>query len=247
MSLDLTDTSVVEEGAPRPSRNHHHRPKRQVMLYVHLSRAAVEGIGTARLEQGNQLITAGQVRDWCGTAGNVIVKPVLDLEAHDPVDSPTSCPSGTPRPPRSGTGPASSPGAPAPPAAATPTTPSRTAAADPPARATSRSCADDTTGSRPTATGPTPSSNPGCISGPRSTGTSTSATPTAPSTSAPTDVVSRQALRAFLNHRSNYPARARGHRHAHPADTGPGQPRWPKGQISRRRPRPRRTPRDPPA
>ena len=59
---------VVEEGAPRPSRNHHH-PKRQVVLYVHLSRAALEGVGTARLEKGNQLITAGQVRDWCATAG----------------------------------------------------------------------------------------------------------------------------------------------------------------------------------
>ena len=80
------DRSVVEEGAPRPSRNHHHA-KRQVVLYVHLSRAALEGVGTARLENGNQLITAGQVRDWCGTAGKVIVKPVLDLEAHDPVDT----------------------------------------------------------------------------------------------------------------------------------------------------------------
>ena len=58
-----------------------------MVLYVHLSRAALEGVGTARLEQGNQLITAGQVRDWCGTAGNVVVKPVLDLEAHDPVDT----------------------------------------------------------------------------------------------------------------------------------------------------------------
>ncbi len=47
-----------------------------------------KAIGTARLEQGNQLITAGQVRDWCHTAGNITVKPVIDLEAHDPVDSP---------------------------------------------------------------------------------------------------------------------------------------------------------------
>ena len=37
---------VVEEGAPSPSRNHH-RPKRQVVLYVHLSRAALGGTGTA--------------------------------------------------------------------------------------------------------------------------------------------------------------------------------------------------------
>ena len=85
LSPDLTDIRVVEEGAPRPSRNHH--PKRQVVLYVHLSRAALEGVGTARLEQGNQLVTAGQVRDWCATAGKITVKPVLDLEAHDPVDT----------------------------------------------------------------------------------------------------------------------------------------------------------------
>ncbi len=58
-----------------------------MILYVHLSRAAVDGIGTARLENGNQLVTAGQVRDWCGTAGQITVKPVLDLEAHDPVDT----------------------------------------------------------------------------------------------------------------------------------------------------------------
>ena len=62
-------------------------PKRQVVLYVHLAAAALEGVGTARLEQGNQLVTAGQVRDWCGTAGKITVKPVLDLEAHDPVDT----------------------------------------------------------------------------------------------------------------------------------------------------------------
>ena len=37
LSLDLTENRVVEEGAPRPSRNHH--PKRQVVLYVHLSPA----------------------------------------------------------------------------------------------------------------------------------------------------------------------------------------------------------------
>ena len=58
-------------------------PPAKVVLYVHLSRTP----STARLEQGNQLVTAGQVRDWCGTAGRVVVKPVLDLEAHDPVDS----------------------------------------------------------------------------------------------------------------------------------------------------------------
>ena len=72
--------SVVEEGAPRPSRNH----PRKIVLYVHLSQDAL----TARLEQGNQLITPGQVRDLCGAASQVVVKPVLDPTAHDPVETP---------------------------------------------------------------------------------------------------------------------------------------------------------------
>ena len=56
--MDLTDPSVVEEGAPRPSRNH----PRKVVLYVHLSQDAL----AARVEQGNQLITPGQLKQWCG-------------------------------------------------------------------------------------------------------------------------------------------------------------------------------------
>ena len=74
--------SVVEEGAPRPSRNH----PRKIVLYVHLSQDAL----TARLEHGNHLITPGQLRDLCGAAGQVVVKPVLDPTAHDPVDTPSS-------------------------------------------------------------------------------------------------------------------------------------------------------------
>ena len=84
LALDLT-IQVVEEGAPRPSRNHHHEAAGRPLRPPHPG--SLEGVGTARLEKGNQLVTAGQVRDWCGTAGKVIVKPVLDLEAHDPVDT----------------------------------------------------------------------------------------------------------------------------------------------------------------
>ncbi len=72
--------SVVEEGAPRPSRNH----PRKIVLYVHLSQDAL----TARLEHGNHLITPGQLRDLCGAASQVVVKPVLDPTAHDPVETP---------------------------------------------------------------------------------------------------------------------------------------------------------------
>jgi hypothetical protein len=45
----------------------------------------------ARLERGHTQITAGQVRDWCGAAGSVVVRPVLDPwnpDCHDPVGSP---------------------------------------------------------------------------------------------------------------------------------------------------------------
>ena len=84
LALDL-DVSVVEEGAPRPSRNH--RTQRQVVLYVHLARAALEGVGTATVGAGQP---AGHRRPGprlVPTAGKITVKPVLDLEAHDPVDS----------------------------------------------------------------------------------------------------------------------------------------------------------------
>ena len=112
LALDLT-TPVVEEGAPRPSRNHH--AKRQVVLYVHLSRAALEGIGTARLEQGNQLVTAGQVRDWCGTAGTRGREAGARPRGPRPGRHRRRPRTGTPRSPPSGTRPASSPGAPGPP------------------------------------------------------------------------------------------------------------------------------------
>ena len=68
---------MVEAGAPRRVRNH----PRKIVLYVHLSQDAL----TARLEHGNHLITPGQLRDLCGEASQVVVKPVLDPTAHDPV------------------------------------------------------------------------------------------------------------------------------------------------------------------
>jgi len=65
----------------------------------------------------------------------------------------------------------------------TATTPRNTTRAEPPVRATSHRCVDDTTGSRRTPPGVTPRSNAGPICGPARTATSTSATTTAPSTS----------------------------------------------------------------
>ncbi len=79
MALDLNPTSVEPVETSR----------RQVVMYVHLSDQALAGAaGTARLERGNSQVTAGQVRDWCQTAGKITVKPVIDLDAHDPVESP---------------------------------------------------------------------------------------------------------------------------------------------------------------
>jgi hypothetical protein len=64
-------------------------PPRQVVLYVHLSHAAVDGVdgvdgldSVARLERGNSLVSVEQVRTWCGNPDTQItVKPVIDLEA----------------------------------------------------------------------------------------------------------------------------------------------------------------------
>jgi len=54
---------------------------RQVVLHVHLSESAVTGSDpVARLERGDALVTAEQVRTWCGHPdARVVVKPVIDL------------------------------------------------------------------------------------------------------------------------------------------------------------------------
>ena len=56
---------------------------RQVVLYLHLAQAALTGGDpVVRLERGNALVTAEQVRAWCGRPDTQItVKPVLDLDA----------------------------------------------------------------------------------------------------------------------------------------------------------------------
>jgi hypothetical protein len=56
---------------------------RQVVLYLHLAQAALAGGDpVVRLERGNALVTAEQVRAWCGRPDtHITVKPVLDLDA----------------------------------------------------------------------------------------------------------------------------------------------------------------------
>ena len=67
LALDLADGSVVEEGAPRPSRNHPKpKPKRQIVLYVHISHDALTGTpgspGSNRQPPGHHRPRAGLVQ-----------------------------------------------------------------------------------------------------------------------------------------------------------------------------------------
>ena len=93
LALDLTtgnpeDTAapVVEEVAQQPSRNH---PRKPVTLFVHLHQSALEGAGgIGRVENTRSLVTADQIRTWCGNPeAKVTVKPVMDLADHVSVDA----------------------------------------------------------------------------------------------------------------------------------------------------------------
>jgi hypothetical protein len=70
------------------------RPRRrEVVLYVHLSEDALRShdpdVPVRVANAGGQLLTAGQVADWCGRedTARVVVKPVLDLAEHLRTDS----------------------------------------------------------------------------------------------------------------------------------------------------------------
>jgi hypothetical protein len=72
-----------DEAAPRVK-------PRQVVLYVHLSEAALHGLDpVARLERGNNLLAVEQVRSWCGShsTAQVVIKPVMDLDQCVEADS----------------------------------------------------------------------------------------------------------------------------------------------------------------
>ena len=83
LALDF-EQSDVEPQKRRP-------PRRQVVLYVHLSEAALTGsthgeIG--RVENHHRMVTAEQVRTWCANPDtHVVVKPVIDLNEHLHVDA----------------------------------------------------------------------------------------------------------------------------------------------------------------
>ncbi|QYJ05535.1 HNH endonuclease [Nocardioides panacisoli] len=66
------------------------RKRRTVGLHVHLTDTALTtgGETIGRLGNTRTPITTEQVRDWCGTPGTtVIVRPVIDLTGHEPVEA----------------------------------------------------------------------------------------------------------------------------------------------------------------
>jgi hypothetical protein len=76
LDLNAHDAEELNSSAAR-------RKARQVVLYVHLSDAAVADGDLGRLENTRNLVTAEQVRLWCGNpATHVVVKPVIDLADH---------------------------------------------------------------------------------------------------------------------------------------------------------------------
>ena len=87
LALDLQAGAEAPKGssganAPKP---------RQVILYVHLSEAAIRGetgLHLARVENHRLVVTADQVKTWCANPDtNVVVKPVIDLDEHVHVEA----------------------------------------------------------------------------------------------------------------------------------------------------------------
>ncbi len=86
LALDLTTAAEQTGTTTKASR------PRQVVLYVHLSKAAITGtsdcVDLARVENTRCGVTADQVRTWCANPDTqVTVKPVIDLDEHIHVDA----------------------------------------------------------------------------------------------------------------------------------------------------------------
>ncbi|QYJ04856.1 HNH endonuclease [Nocardioides panacisoli] len=91
-SLGLDTRSLVphERGSTTKNRTTTTTSRRTVDLHVHLTDTALttDGETIGRLGNTRSPVTAGQVRDWCGTPGaTVIVRPVIDLTGHEPVEA----------------------------------------------------------------------------------------------------------------------------------------------------------------
>ena len=88
LTLDLTGHGPVVEEA-RQGRHETPQPRcRTVTLHIHLSQAAIEGLDPAatvgRIDNTRSPVTAEQIRQWCQTAGTIVVRPVLDIAGHEP-------------------------------------------------------------------------------------------------------------------------------------------------------------------
>ena len=88
-TLDLPAGTAGTDGEDAPAEVT--GPRRQVVLHVHLSEAALgdtnpsrtSGPHLARVENTRSFVSAEQVRTWCGTPGTTItVRPILDLNEH---------------------------------------------------------------------------------------------------------------------------------------------------------------------
>ncbi|WP_194289007.1 MULTISPECIES: HNH endonuclease signature motif containing protein [unclassified Nocardioides] len=62
---------------------------RQVVIHVHLSHAAIsrDEAGIAHVEETRSIVSTEQVRQWCSGDAPVVIKPVIDLEAHHHTDA----------------------------------------------------------------------------------------------------------------------------------------------------------------
>ena len=94
LSLDLNAQDTDESRAGLADRSGTQRKPRQVVLYVHLSEAALHATATTgpdgigRCENTRSPITAEQIRHWCANPdAQVVIKPVIDLNAHHHVDA----------------------------------------------------------------------------------------------------------------------------------------------------------------
>jgi 5-methylcytosine-specific restriction endonuclease McrA len=91
--LNTPDLNADPDADEAPAGSTRRRAKpRQVVLYVHLSDAAITGtsggLDLARVENHRQVLTADQVRGWCANPHTqVTVKPVIDLAEHISVAS----------------------------------------------------------------------------------------------------------------------------------------------------------------
>ncbi len=89
LTLDLTANQTAQADQSRDRRT---KP-RQVVLYIHLSEAAITGtsgaqLDLARVENHRRGVTADQVRTWCANPDtHLVVKPVIDLNDHIRVDA----------------------------------------------------------------------------------------------------------------------------------------------------------------